>query len=224
MNMKVLGLVAAVFPLLMQFFTFLQMSRKDKNNLTEKLAEELHRDQPKAYVIESLVSKIHRTRSLCYTKLRVILQSDHAFEMLKILSQGRRNVNIIGFDNGKFQYENYYAIRAYRRFIRVFLILVAGGSYYLGVRCFFSLMDFYFNSPAKYFSEPFKDETYLKILIMSLQITIYLLIYFISAMHGLSIWLARWRINALNSLLNGNFERNIIYKFFSRLSDGESEK
>ncbi|ORM71130.1 hypothetical protein [Pantoea rwandensis] len=202
--MTIPGAIIAILPLLYQLYSLLQTSRKDKNNLIEKLSNELHREVPKAYVVESLIAKLHKMRAPKYDELKIILNRNNGFEIMNTYATGRRMVSIIELNTTlvpvRFEYSELYKKREYRRGIRISFLVVGLIAYYFGYKYQTEVLD-----------QLVYSSTEERIMVMGSEIAFGLnminailgfLIYMPFTVHAARVWFCRFTIKRLNVLLN----------------------
>lgn len=85
----------AALPIAISFLVFIQSIKKDNIGLLSELSKEISSEHPCPYVVESLISKIHRMRPIAYTNALVILKRDNAFEIMLNLSRCRGMLELV---------------------------------------------------------------------------------------------------------------------------------
>ncbi|EHM5264058.1 hypothetical protein KGN64_003243 [Salmonella enterica] len=92
-------IVANIFP----YLSFRQNADKHKVALMDTVARELGKEQPCAYLVESCVARLHNIRPLSWAFLRVVLPCNHSLEIIRLVSSGRRLLDLfeVSVDSGR---------------------------------------------------------------------------------------------------------------------------
>ncbi|WJY13532.1 hypothetical protein PCO82_13215 [Pectobacteriaceae bacterium CE90] len=85
----------AALPIAISFLVFIQSIKKDNIGLLSELSKEISSEHPCPYVVESLISKIHRMRPIPFTDALLILKKDNSFEIMLNLSRCRGILELI---------------------------------------------------------------------------------------------------------------------------------
>ena len=162
------------------------------------LRQELHQDEPNAFIVEALSAKLHRWRPLPASDLLEIFKLDNAWILFRILAPARRWIVIIRILNhggkSKFCYHGPYSSKIFRF---SFLILCVVLAYYFLT----SSLDFESDFLWKILMADSKPVNEMEIIKPGLLMTACALAYCMTALHAISILLSGLRIYSLNKLL-----------------------
>lgn len=197
--MTYITFIVGLLPYLPPLLAFFSSSGKDRDNLLEKLRQELHQDPPTPFIVESLSAKLHRWRPLAASELIDIFHRDNAWLLFRLLAPARRNIIMIKLsgsgENARFSYNGWYGYTAFRIFM---LILCASLAAYFMWNAVLIEMDMLkIIDDRAYVIDNSRD-----IARLSFGMVTYILAYFMTAFHALSIVLGALRIYALNTLLH----------------------
>lgn len=205
--MSYLNFIIALLPYLAPLLAFYSSSGKDRDNLLDKLRQELHQAPPTPFIIESLSAKLHRWRPLAASELLDIFRRDNAWVLFQLLAPARRSIVMIKLsgsgENACFCYNGLYAHTIFRLFMLILCTSLAVYFMYCAVGVEMDILmgighDNFFEYEVRDIAE------------LGLGMAPYILAYFITAFHALSILLAALRIYALNTLLHPDLPENQI--------------
>jgi len=192
-------------PYLLKLLSFYISSGKDRDNLLDKLRQELHQNPPTPFIVESLSAKLHRWRPLAASELIHIFHRDNAWLIFRLLAPARRGIILIKLsgkdERSRFCYSGLYAFKITR--ISILIMCVSLAAYFLnntvGIETTM-IMIITNGTFAGYGSE--------EIVKIGFSIAINILAYCMTAFHAVSILFAALRIYALNTLLHPNLPEN----------------
>ncbi|WP_240356040.1 hypothetical protein [Pectobacterium polaris] len=87
-------LVTLIVANIIPYLSYRQNADKNKVALMDTVARELGREQPCAYLVESCVARLHNIRPLSWAFLRVVLPCNHSLEIIRLVSSGRRVLDL----------------------------------------------------------------------------------------------------------------------------------
>lgn len=83
--------------LIATWLSFIYNSNRLKTEEIERLSRELTKRPSIPYIVEACVVRIHRCRPIPYDILKRLLRLSNAFEVIQLISPGRRYLNIFQF-------------------------------------------------------------------------------------------------------------------------------
>jgi len=103
MTKYIVSLLPIMFSALTLLVNFLHGSTKNKTGIVDTLSKELANKNPNPYVVQACIARIHNSRPIPASILRKLLSYDHAFEIIQLISYGRKILDIFSFNetNGK---------------------------------------------------------------------------------------------------------------------------
>ncbi len=203
--MSYITLLVTFLPYLLKLLSFYISSGKDRDNLLDKLRQELHQNPPTPFIVESLSAKLHRWRPLAASELLYIFHRDNAWLLFRLLAPARRGIIMIKLSGSgesyRFCYSGLYAFKTARLLILIFCASLAAYFLYnaIGIETTM-LMSIKNGTFAGYKSW--------EIVKLSVSIASCILAYCMTAFHAVSILFAALRIYALNTLLHPNLPEN----------------
>ena len=90
-----LPILVSVLALLVNF---IHGSAKNKTGIIDALSKELSNNNPNPYVVQACISRIHSSRPIPATVLKKLLCYDNAFEIIQLISYGRKILDIFSFN------------------------------------------------------------------------------------------------------------------------------
>ncbi|MFZ4215417.1 hypothetical protein ACOZB2_29010 [Pantoea endophytica] len=205
--MSFINILVGVLPYLTPLLAFFSSSGKDRDNLLEKLRQELHQDTPTPFIIESLSAKLHRWRPLAASELIDIFRRDNAWVFFRLLAPARRGIVMIKLsgrgENASFCYNGLYAHIIFRLFIFILCASLSAYFMYCAVGVEIDILKVIDH-------ENFIKDDSRKIAELVFGMATYIVAYFMTAFHALSILLGAFRIYALNTLLHPDLTENHI--------------
>lgn len=197
--MSFITFIVGLLPYLPPILAFYSSSGKDRDNILEKLRQELHQDSPTPFIIESLSAKLHRWRPLAASELIDIFNRDNAWILFKLLAPARRSIIMIKLSgsgkNARFSYNGWYGHTAFRIFMLILSASLAAYFMWNAVVIELEILK-------AIDTETFVIDKSRNIAELCFGMGSYILAYFMAAFHALSIVLGALRIYALNALLH----------------------
>lgn len=77
---------------------YIHSSNKNKTGIIDTLSKELSNKNSNPYVVQACIARIHNSRPIPATILKKLLRYDNAFEIIQLISYGRKVLDIFRFN------------------------------------------------------------------------------------------------------------------------------
>ncbi|EKM5744402.1 hypothetical protein PU345_003712 [Enterobacter kobei] len=139
----------SLLPILVSIFTlwvnYIHGDSKNKNTLIDTLAKELSSKNTNPYVVQACISKLHKSRAISYRVLNKLIRYDNAFEIIQLISSGRKILDIFKLKesgvNITVEYSDVYKSKSSRIWGMVLCFAVTMFCYYLSITTISKLLD-----------------------------------------------------------------------------------
>lgn len=99
MTKYIVSLLPIMVSVLSLLVNFIHGSTKNKTGIVDTVSKELSNKNSNPYVLQACIARLHNSRPIPATILKKLLSYDNAFEIIQLISYGRKVLDIFSFND-----------------------------------------------------------------------------------------------------------------------------